>query len=137
MSHRVDSVDRWDSVIDVLDLIDKEAILTPAQVLAILSINPDLPLYVVSDYVSNTFKELQNSIVEIESGVSSAATNLQSVTFSAQAENEIQNLRAKRVQDRAQRKARLGYDDDDDDDEDDDLEEEMLNLVRNYLVIRY
>lgn len=41
---------------DILDLIEKEAILAPAQVLNILAQNPKLPLRVVSQYVAASFR---------------------------------------------------------------------------------
>ncbi len=74
---------------DVLDLIDKESILSPSQVLSILSINPELPLYIVAEYVSNTFKDLSDSIASIESDIKNAATKLETITFSSQAESEV------------------------------------------------
>ena len=46
---------RWDAVIDIVELIEKENILSPTQVFSILSLNPDLPLKVVSNYVNNVF----------------------------------------------------------------------------------
>ena len=41
---------------DVMDLIEKEAVLSPVQVISILAINPKLPLSVAAGYISNTLK---------------------------------------------------------------------------------
>ncbi len=47
---------RWDSVVDVMDLIEKEAILSPAQVMSILALNPQLPLQIAFNYISKSLK---------------------------------------------------------------------------------
>jgi hypothetical protein len=41
---------------DVMDLIEKEAVLAPLQVLSILALNPRLPLHVAANYMSSTLK---------------------------------------------------------------------------------
>lgn len=84
-----DDESNWDAVVDVLDLIEKEGILSPAQVLSILALNPTLPLYIVGDYVSNTFRELTDQIATVESDVTNAISKLESTSFNAQNENEV------------------------------------------------
>jgi hypothetical protein len=39
-----------------MDLIEKEAVLAPLQVLSILALNPRLPLHVAANYMSSTLK---------------------------------------------------------------------------------
>jgi hypothetical protein len=56
---------RWDAVIDIIELIEKENILSPSQVFSILSMNPDLPLRVVSNYVNNVFHVREIRLVSI------------------------------------------------------------------------
>lgn len=41
---------------DVMDLIEKEAVLAPLQMLSILALNPRLPLHVAANYMSSTLK---------------------------------------------------------------------------------
>lgn len=47
---------RWNYVMDVMDLVEKEAVLSPLQVLSILALNPKLPLHVASNYMSGILK---------------------------------------------------------------------------------
>lgn len=48
--------ERWDDITEVLTLIEKESVLTPTQVIAILSQNPQLPLHIVSNYILKTIQ---------------------------------------------------------------------------------
>lgn len=41
---------------DLVELISKEAILSPIQVMSTLAINPRLPLHIIADYVQSTFR---------------------------------------------------------------------------------
>lgn len=47
---------RWDTIMDLLDLIEKDQVLSAAQVLNILALNPRLPLRVVSQYIASSFR---------------------------------------------------------------------------------
>lgn len=46
---------------DVMDLIEKEGVLSPLQVLSILALNPKLPLHVAANYMSGILKVIINS----------------------------------------------------------------------------
>eukprot|EP01038_Epipyxis_sp_PR26KG_P011998 gene11998-16062_t len=48
--------EKWKFVVQVMDLIEKESILSPVQVISILAINPELPLHIVSRYISKTLR---------------------------------------------------------------------------------
>lgn len=41
---------------DVMDLIEKESVLAPVQVLDVLALNPKLPLHVAMNYMSGILK---------------------------------------------------------------------------------
>ena len=47
---------RWDAIIDMVELIEKEAILAPMQVVSILVLNPQLPMRVASNLIMNCFQ---------------------------------------------------------------------------------
>jgi vacuolar protein sorting-associated protein 11 len=54
--------EKWDAISEVLALVEKEDILTPMQIIPILSENPNLPLHVVSRFIK---KGLQNTSAEV------------------------------------------------------------------------
>lgn len=88
---------------DVMDLIEKEAVLSPLQVISILALNPKLPLHVACNYMANTLKNLTESTEGVKSSVQSAITDIEAVAHSKLSENKI-TPRALRQQERAQRR---------------------------------
>jgi hypothetical protein len=73
---------RWNAIMEVMDLVEKEAALSPLQVLAILALNPKLPLYVAAGFIGNTFKDLSDDINTVEGEVEAAMRNIQTISHS-------------------------------------------------------
>lgn len=129
---------KWDVIKDLVDLIEKDGILSPMQVLSILSLNPDLPLHVVADYVQLAFQELSETTSAIEMDVKEAKRRLDQVTHTTFAELEMKKRQSvlKREQ-TASRKQSLNMNgrsfnpyEEDEEEEDDEDEEEKLRLLR-------
>jgi hypothetical protein len=72
--------EKWDLICEVLSLIEKERILTPMQVVPILSVNPDLPLHIVSRFIKKSLHEACDDLSKLEHDVSTMRTIVQSVT---------------------------------------------------------
>eukprot|EP01039_Chlorochromonas_danica_P001618 gene1625-1767_t len=106
---------RWEIVTDLLDLIEREAVLSPAQVLNILALNKTLPLRVAAQYVTSVFRDLGEGLSTVEEEANRAQQQLSAVINTVSTTKETSASSAP--------KRRTGYDDyDDDDDEEDDLE---------------
>jgi hypothetical protein len=128
---------KWDVVKDLVDLIEKDGILSPIQVLSILSLNPDMPLHVVANYVQTTFSELSDSVLSIEMDVKEAKRKLDQVTHTSVAEIEMKKQQSALKKEQAASLRKQGnsngrafnpYEEDDDDDEDEDEEEKLRQL---------
>lgn len=128
---------KWDVVKDLVDLIEKDGILSPIQVLSILSLNPDMPLHVVANYVQTTFSELSDSVLSIEMDVKEAKRKLDQVTHTSVAEIEMKKQQSALKKEQAASLRKQGnsngrafnpYEEDDDDDDDDDEEEKLRQL---------
>lgn len=74
-----DDDEKWDLICEVLSLIEKERILTPMQVVPILSLNPDLPLYIASRFLKKALFEACDDLAKVESDVSSMRMIVESV----------------------------------------------------------
>jgi len=105
--------DKWNAIMDVMDLVEKEAALSPLQVLAILALNPKLPLYVAAGFIGNTFKDLSDDIDTVEGEVEAAMRNIQTISHSKV--NQV---------DPRKRQQRAGVEEEEDDDEDYEEDEE-------------
>lgn len=143
-----DNEAKWDLIKDLVDLIEKEGILSPIQVLSILSLNPELPLHVVADFVQNTFQELSESVQSIDMDVKEAKRKLDQVTHVSVAELEMKKRQSLLKKEQAggvvsstgagHRRQSTGmngrsfnpYEEDEDDEEDEEDEEEKLRQLR-------
>jgi vacuolar protein sorting-associated protein 11 len=72
--------EKWDLICEVLALIEKERILTPMQVVPILSLNAELPLHIVSRFIKRNLQEACDDLSKLEHDVSTMRTIVQSVT---------------------------------------------------------
>jgi len=54
--------DRWRAVGDVLEMVERDALLPPAQVVTILASNPALPLHVAAGFVAHATRGLQGDV---------------------------------------------------------------------------
>lgn len=115
-----DDESKWDAIMDLLDLIEKESILSPAQVLNILALNPRLPLRVVSQYINSSFRDMSDGLQGVEEKMQDALKQLESAATSATAVHEV------KPHPKVDRK-RSGYDDYDDEDEDEDEDTRKRN----------
>lgn len=138
---------RWDSVIDVMDLIEKESILSPIQVISILSLNPQLPLQIAYNYMSKSLKvgplviccnftdfdsqELTDDISQGEILLRGALEKLNGISHDAQLQQQAKQTKAAKHQEKSQlrRHHHHGYDDDDSDEEQDEEVEEDIKLM--------
>lgn len=75
-----DDDEKWDLICEVLALIEKERILTPMQVVPILSMNTELPLHIVSRFIKRNLQEACEDLSKLEHDVSTMRTIVQSVT---------------------------------------------------------
>ena len=74
--------ERWDAVSEVLSLIEQDEALPHAQVLAVLSTNPDLPLHIVSRYVKKALHASADEAAVLEKGVVSMSHAIQQAKVS-------------------------------------------------------
>lgn len=79
-SDEEDDDERWDLICEVLALIEKERILTPMQVVPILSMNTELPLHIVSRFIKRNLQEACDDLSKLEHDVSTMRTIVNSVT---------------------------------------------------------
>ena len=75
-----DDDEKWDLICEVLALIEKERILTPMQVIPILSMNTELPLHITSKFLKRNLEEACDDLTKLEHDVSTMRTIVQSVT---------------------------------------------------------
>lgn len=65
-----DEDERWDKVTDVLKVLDQQDdLVSPLQVVSILAANPELPLEIISDYLSRTLEDSNSEIAQLEADV--------------------------------------------------------------------
>jgi hypothetical protein len=119
-----DDDDRWDNISEVLDLIELQNVLTPMQVIAVLSKNPELPFSLVSSYVTKTISDISSVCADLEHQTSSTQREIESLlqTSSAQRVLAANNFVPLAKSRKAGRQDAL-------DDDDDDMEEEMQSVV--------
>jgi hypothetical protein len=125
-----DEMDKWDSIIEVLGLIEKENILSPMNIISILGKNPDLPLTVASKFLRQTIKSTADDIEQLEGDVTTMKNSVDSLS---QEDSALRQLtRRKTKENKMKLKASNPYDDDDDDEEDDNtiLEEHEAILEK-------
>jgi hypothetical protein len=72
--------ERWDLICEVLALIEKERVLTPMQVMPILSLNTELPLHIASKFIKRNMQESCDELSKLEHDVATMRTIVQSVT---------------------------------------------------------
>jgi hypothetical protein len=65
-----DDDERWDLISEVLTLVERENVLTPMQIIPILSENPDLPLHIASKFLKRTLRETSEDLDGLEREVS-------------------------------------------------------------------
>jgi vacuolar protein sorting-associated protein 11 len=65
-----DEDERWDLISEVLTLVEKEGVLTPMQILPILSENPNLPLRIASRFIKRCLKQTTDELSTLEQDVS-------------------------------------------------------------------
>jgi hypothetical protein len=65
-----DDDERWDLISEVLTLVEKENVLTPMQIIPILSENPDLPLHIASRFLKRTLRDTSEDLINLEREVS-------------------------------------------------------------------
>lgn len=75
-----DDDEKWDLICEVLALIEKERILTPMQVVPILSMNTELPLHIASRFIKRNLQEACDDLSKLEHDVGTMRTIVQSVT---------------------------------------------------------
>jgi hypothetical protein len=68
--HHYDDDERWELINEVLILVERENVLTPMQIIPILSQNPDLPLHLASRFIKRTLKETSDELITLEREVS-------------------------------------------------------------------
>ncbi len=76
-------------MVDVVDLIEKENILSPVQVMSILALNPHLPLQVAATYIAKTLKDLTDDIGHCENQVRGALANLDGISQSHEDKTQV------------------------------------------------
>jgi hypothetical protein len=125
-----------------MDLIEKESILAPIQVISILALNPQLPLQIAANFIAKTLSELTEDISHCEDQVRGALLNLEGINQSAEAQHQAKLAKAVKAQEKSlslrnrqsmnQRRS-LHYDDDDEDEEVDyfigSLDGTLYNMV--------
>jgi hypothetical protein len=75
-----DDEERWDHVVEVLSLIDKESVLTPMQVIPILSLNPNLPLHIISRFVKKRLLQTTEELHKLDIEVNTVWNNIQNLS---------------------------------------------------------
>ena len=55
----VDGDEKWDDVAEALTIIERDSVLTPTEVINILSQNPQLPFSICYDYMRRTMQAVQ------------------------------------------------------------------------------
>ena len=135
---------------DVMELIEKESILSPVQVISILSLNPQLPLSIAATYISKSLKvcrvlmivinhdrlltlsqELTDDIAQGEVRLRGALENLNGISHNAQLQQQARQSKTAKQQEKSQlrRLHHHGYDDDDSDEEQDEEVEEDIKQM--------
>eukprot|EP01034_Spumella_vulgaris_P026929 gene26929-33580_t len=129
---------RWDSVREVMDLIERESILSPIQVISILAIHPQLPLQIAASFISQTLSDLTKDIDHCENQVRGALLNLEGINQSAEAQHQAKLAKAIKAQEKSlslrnrqsmHQHRSQHYDDDEDEEEEEDETEEDEKAV--------
>jgi hypothetical protein len=74
-----DEEERWDSVREVLRLVEVEDALSPMQIVSVVSQHPQLPLSVVAKYVGNALKSANDDIEVLEQNLASTTQTLETL----------------------------------------------------------
>lgn len=117
-----DEYARWDPVIEVMDMLEKEAVLSPAQVLSILSLNPELPLHIASSFILKSIREVSEEVEQLEDDVKVASNNLRSIAHLRKLERQIGSTSGKTA---VGGNSDAQYDEDDEDDVDIEYRKEL------------
>lgn len=127
-----DDDDRWDSVCDMLSLIEKENVLPTVQVISILASNPEIPLHIVAGYVNSSLQETSDEVQQLEFEVAQRQTVLQNIVEEERAKKLIgaglskAALRAQtKAANRTKRESSESFDDDYENEDDDELDRDM------------
>eukprot|EP00605_Chrysophyceae_sp_TOSAG23-4_P001966 GSChrysophyteH1.ASY1.ANO1.2177.1 assembled CDS len=83
-----DEDERWDAVSEVLRLIETEGVLSPMQIVHVVSQHPTLPLSVVSKYVERAIKVAYEDIEMLEQNVDSTTQSL-NMLLSGETRNRV------------------------------------------------
>mmetsp|Transcript_11655 Transcript_11655/g.17666 ORF Transcript_11655/g.17666 Transcript_11655/m.17666 type:complete len:1045 (+) Transcript_11655:67-3201(+) len=61
--------ERWDLISEVLTLVEREQVLTPMQIIPILSENPNLPLRIAARFIRRSMQETSEELEKLEEDV--------------------------------------------------------------------
>jgi len=114
-----DNDDKWDSIIEVLGLIEKENILSPMNIITILGKNPELPLFVASKYLKQAINLTEDDIGQLEEDVAAMKNIVESLSLEDSAQRQLVRGKVRETR----RSTNVNPYDDDDEEDDGILEE--------------
>ena len=114
-----DNDDKWDSIIEVLGLIEKENILSPMNIITILGKNPELPLFVASKYLKQAINLTEDDIGQLEEDVAAMKNTVESLSLEDSAQRQLVRGKVRETR----RSTNVNPYDDDDEEDDGILEE--------------
>jgi hypothetical protein len=84
-----DEDERWDSVREVLRLIEAEDALSPMQIVSVCAQHPQLPLSLIGRYIEKSFKETVDDIETLEGNLASTAKTLENLQSGKYGRNRV------------------------------------------------
>jgi hypothetical protein len=113
---------RWDNVCEALSIIEKEAVLSPIEILNILSSNPHLPVHVAFEFTQKQLHNLQDEVSGLTNNVHQMFKTIGYAEEDMKKIKRVEDMYKFRGVDRRnihQKQSRKGNKDDDDDGDDD------------------
>ena len=116
---------RWDNVCEALSIIEKEAVLSPIEILNILSSNPHLPVHVAFEFTQKQLHNLQDEVSGLTNNVHQMFETIGKAEEDMKKIKRVEEMYKFRGVDRrnvyqGQSRKANNYNDEDDDDDDDD-----------------
>jgi hypothetical protein len=124
-----DDNERWDQIGEVLDLIEKQNVLTPTQVISVLSRNPELPFSLVAKYVLQTISDISSECSELETQTQSTQREIEVLLQSSMAKKVLAASKFVPLSQHQRSGASKRFGGIVDDDDDDIDQEEMKNVM--------
>lgn len=137
--------EKWDPISEVLSLVERENILTPMQIIPILSENPNLPLHVVSRFIKKGLQNTSDEVLSLEHDVQHMRRIIQSIVQERVAKQQqsgdnkatgLSGNKSHNIQLGGELREYDGFDDDDDEFEAQQAEAERETERRKWLNIK-